>query len=58
MANAGISEGFSSLYKVEQDRPVEPDTKVVDVNVFGVVYCTPIYSRESELKGVGLLIFY
>lgn len=56
VANAGISEGFSSMYKVEQNRPVEPDTKVLDVNILGVVYCKPIYSRELEPKGAGLLI--
>lgn len=56
VANAGISEGFSSMYRVEQNLPVEPDTKVLDVNVFGVVYCKPIYSYELESKRVGLLI--
>lgn len=55
VANAGISEGFSSMYKVEQNHPVEPDTKVLDVNIFGVVYCKPIYPYELEPKGVGLL---
>lgn len=41
MANAGISEqGQSSIVKVEEDVPVKPDTKSIDVNFLGVVYCT------------------
>ena len=41
MANAGISEqGQSSMVKVEEDEPVKPDTRSLDVNLLGAIYCT------------------
>lgn len=46
------------MYKVEQNRPVEPDTKVLDVNVFGVIFCKPLHCYELEPKVVGLLTLY
>jgi len=40
MANAGISEqGQSSIAKVEDDEPVKPATKSIEVNFLGVIYC-------------------
>lgn len=40
MANAGISEqGQSSIVKVEEDAPVKPDTRSIDVNFLGALYC-------------------
>lgn len=40
MANAGISEqGKSSISAVEEDAPVKPDTKSIEVNLLGVIYC-------------------
>lgn len=39
-ANAGISErGASALGSFEEDAPVEPDLKIMDVNLTGVIYC-------------------
>ncbi|UPK95468.1 hypothetical protein LCI18_006403 [Fusarium solani-melongenae] len=39
MANAGVSEqGQSSIVRVEEDAPVKPNTKSVDVNLLGVIY--------------------
>ena len=41
MANAGISEqGQSSIVRVEDDAPVKPDIKSIDVNFLGAIYCT------------------
>lgn len=39
-ANAGISEGgASALAQVETEEPAEPNLKVLDVNLTGVIYC-------------------
>lgn len=39
-ANAGISEkGASALGSIETDEPVEPNLKIMDVNLSGVIYC-------------------
>lgn len=39
-ANAGISEkGTSALGSIETDEPVEPNLKIMDVNLSGVIYC-------------------
>lgn len=44
MANAGVSEqGQSSIVKVEEDVPVKPDTRSIDVNLLGVLYCTFLF---------------
>lgn len=49
MANAGISEqGQSSIVKVEEDAPVKPDTRSIDVNFLGVLYCTFSSSSSSS----------
>lgn len=49
MANAGISEqGQSSIVKVEEDIPVKPDARSIDVNFLGVLYCT-FSSSSSEM---------
>ena len=40
MANAGISEqGKSSISAVEEDAPIKPDMKSIEVNLLGVIYC-------------------
>lgn len=40
MANAGISEsGASALASIEVDAPVQPNLKVMDVDLYGVIYC-------------------
>lgn len=41
MANAGISEGVSTLLRLGDDDevPVKPDVRAVGVNLLGVVYC-------------------
>jgi NAD(P)-dependent dehydrogenase (short-subunit alcohol dehydrogenase family) len=58
VANAGISEGFSSMYRLEQNHPVEPDRKVLDVNVFGVMCCKSLPSHGPEQKLTRLLVLY
>lgn len=37
-ANAGIS-GSNSMGSIDKDEPVEPNLKILDVNLSGVVYC-------------------
>lgn len=40
MANAGISEqGSSSLVTLGEEKPSKPNLKVLDVNLFGAIYC-------------------
>lgn len=39
-ANAGISEkGTSALASIETGEPIEPNLKIMDVNLSGVIYC-------------------
>lgn len=39
-ANAGISEkGASAMGTIEADEPQEPNLKIMDVNLAGVIYC-------------------
>lgn len=39
MANAGISEqGGSAMASIEQDEPKEPNLKIMDVDLSGVIY--------------------
>lgn len=39
-ANAGISEGgASAMASIQQDEPEEPNLKILDVNLTGVIYC-------------------
>lgn len=39
-ANAGISEkGASAIASIENDEPLEPNLKIMDVNLSGVIYC-------------------
>lgn len=39
-ANAGISErGAGAMATVEDDEPREPDLKIMDVNLAGVIFC-------------------
>lgn len=39
MANAGISEqGASAMSGIEEDEPKEPNLKIMDVNLSGVIY--------------------
>lgn len=50
MANAGISEqGKSSIAEVEEDVPVKPATKSIEVNLLGIIYCTSHMHRPSWL---------
>lgn len=45
MANAGISEqGASAMASIEEDEPKEPNLKIMDVDLSGV-----IYSKSSSL---------
>lgn len=40
-ANAGISEGgASAMASIQRDEPEEPNLKILDVNLTGVIYCT------------------
>lgn len=46
MANAGISEqGGSAMASIEEDEPKEPNLKIMDVDLSGV-----IYSKASDLN--------
>lgn len=48
-ANAGISEkGASALGGIEDGEPEEPDLKIMDVNLSGVIYCE--WPRGSCLR--------
>ncbi|CAN8104404.1 unnamed protein product [Discula destructiva] len=53
-ANAGISEqGESALGIVEEDEPAEPNLKIMDVNLCGVIYSVKLamhYMRKNELS--------
>lgn len=50
MANAGISEqGKSSIAEVEEDVPVKPATKSIEVNLLGIIYFTSHMHRPSWL---------
>lgn len=54
-ANAGISEkGTSALGNIESDEPVEPNLKIMDVNLSGVIYSVKLaihYMSKNELSG-------
>jgi len=40
MANAGVSEqGVSSAINLDEEEPLKPNTKVLDVNLTGTIYC-------------------
>ncbi|PKS08039.1 hypothetical protein jhhlp_006651 [Lomentospora prolificans] len=55
MANAGISEqGQSSIVRVEDDAPVKPDTKSIDVNFLGAIYSVKLalhYMHKNKDDG-------
>lgn len=54
MANAGVSEqGKSSISQVEEDAPVKPTLKAIEVNLLGVIYCTFCKGRQSWWLGCG-----
>lgn len=56
-ANAGISErGGSAMAMMEDDEPLEPNLKVMDVNLTGVIYCeSPFFLGKIKL-GVFLCV--
>lgn len=48
-ANAGISErGGSAMAMIEDDEPREPNLKIMDVNLTGVIYCE-FFGRNKPL---------
>lgn len=58
MANAGLSEqGSSSLVSVEEDEPVQPTLRTVNVNLIGVIYCK-ITSSYTYLIPLLVLTFF
>ncbi|ROW17137.1 hypothetical protein VPNG_01351 [Cytospora leucostoma] len=57
VANAGISEqGRSALASIEDDEPQEPNLKVLDVDLSGVIYSSSYVLRT--VKAVKLAIHY
>lgn len=52
MANAGISEqGGSALASIEADEPKEPNLKIMDVDLSGVIYSEiPSFSQVQSHK--------
>lgn len=52
VANAGVSEqGASSLSKIEDEKPQEPNLKITDINLSGVIYCELFSPTGALLRG-------
>lgn len=51
MANAGISEqGGSAMASIEEDEPKEPNLKIMDVDLSGVIYSESLPSETLSLS--------
>ncbi|KAI3392511.1 hypothetical protein diail_5551 [Diaporthe ilicicola] len=55
MANAGISEqGASAMASIEDDEPKEPNLKIMDVDLYGVIYTVKLathYMSKNQSTG-------